>query len=79
MSPASASSAGALRWLLKFSFFLVLFAALVLALAYGWEMLRGKSAPLTPPPQATPTPVASPTLPLAGSTGHAEPPPSPRP
>lgn len=76
-SNASPSSAGALRWLFKFVFFLALFAALGLALTYGWQNLRSQNTPLDA--QAAPSPTASPSAPLSGASGHADRPPAPRP
>ena len=78
-SNASPPSSGAARWLLKFGFFLALFAVLGLALAYVWQGLGTPKAPADATTQASPSPTASPSAPFSGASGHADRPPSPRP
>ena len=80
-STPSPASAGATRWLLKFTLFLLLFAALALALTYAWQTVRepAQPAPAVNVPAASPTPTVTPAAPVSGASGHADRPPSPRP
>jgi hypothetical protein len=77
-SNASPSSSSALRWLLKFTLFLLFFAALTLALMYAWQTMREHDKPAVSPPMS-PTPTVAPTTPVSGASGHAERQATPRP
>jgi hypothetical protein len=61
------------RWLLSFTFFLALFAALITLVSYGFLSLSGaeqKQSAAASPPKATPSPNAEPPVLPSGTAGH---------
>lgn len=61
------------RWLLSFSFFLALFAALITLVSYGVLNLSGaepKQSAAAATPQTTPAPQTEPSVLPSGTAGH---------
>lgn len=79
----SGNSSGTLRWVLRFGFFLILFAVIALLVSYGVISLKDPDKPAagTTPPTSQPTPATQasepPVLP-SGTAGHAAATPSPQ-